>query len=404
MPEYIAVIQESRAGPFLARTLVGKSANEITSRLLDSGTAVAQVVERGNLHALARKRISIRDIVYFMEQMESTLFLGMEPRLALKASAITISRKSKSGQNLQSVVVAMEAMVGGGESLANVAKQFPNLFSNVAVGLLEAGEGSGSLDGSFRSIRLLAARAESCGHQAMLMILQPTITLLTAILTVGVIVVHVVPQFRSMLDYLGGNLPWQTQLIISTSNVVTENPVSVTVCLTGLVCAMLSLPRWVKNNAWTHRLVIKIPGFGGYVLAGIRTNFIAAFAQLKKSNLTNPNALKLLKDISWYFPFRTAIARAHMGLRSGESLANVLAAESDIIGDRNIQYFRFIEETGSDVEQLERLAILMNRDLDAQTERLKTILNPVILLVLAVIVGMIAAAILLPMYEIYNHI
>src|SRR5271165_4358494 len=138
--------------------------------------------------------------------------------------------------------------------------------------------------------------------------------------------------------------------------------------------------------------------------SGIRTNFIAAFAQLKKNKMTNPTALMLLKDISWYYPYRTAIARASMGLKSGESLANVLAAETDIIGERNIQYFRFIEETGSDVDQLERLAILMNRDLDADTERFRTILNPLILIVLAVVVGMIAAAIILPMYEIYNHI
>jgi type IV pilus assembly protein PilC len=112
----------------------------------------------------------------------------------------------------------------------------------------------------------------------------------------------------------------------------------------------------------------------------------------------------LLKDISWYFPYRTAIARAHMGLKSGQALADVLAAESDVIGERNIQYFRFIEETGSDIEQLERLAVLLNRDLDARTERLKTILNPLILIILALIVGMIAAAIILPMYEIYNRI
>jgi type II secretory pathway component PulF len=404
MPEFMAVIQESRTGPFLARAVVGKSAAEITSRLLDSGTAVAQVVERADVHPLARKRISIKDVVYFMEQMESTLFLGMEPRLALKASAISISRRSKSGKNLQSVVMAMEAMVAGGESLASVARQFPNLFSNVAVGLLEAGEGSGSLDESFRSIRLLAARSEGSVHQAMLMILQPAITLLMAVLTVGVMIVCVVPQFRSILDYLGGKLPWQTQLMISTSNVVTCNPCLVVVGLVVLVYATLRLPLWVKTHAWTHCLVTRIPGVGGYLLAGIRTNFIVAFAQLKKNKLTNPNALKLLKDISWYFPYRTAIARAHMGLRSGESLANVLAAESDIIGERNIQYFRFIEETGSDVEQLERLATLMNRDLDARTERLKTILNPIILVVLAAIVGLIAAALILPMYEIYNRI
>jgi type IV pilus assembly protein PilC len=404
MSEFTAVVQESRTGPFLARSLVGKSAGEITSRLLDSGTAVAQVIERRELHPVAGGKISNKDVVYFMEQMENTLFLGMEPRLALRACAITISQKSKSGKNLQRVVATMERMVAGGESLASVAKQFPNLFSQVAVGLLEAGEGSGSLDESFRSIRVLVTRSENIRFQTSMMILQPAITLVTAVLTVGIMIVYIVPQFRSLLDYLGGKLPWQTQLMISISDVATRHPFMVVEALAACVYAMLALPSSVKNNAWTHRLVIRIPGFGRYLMAGIRTNFVAAFAQLKKNKMTNPNALMLLKDISWYFPYRTAIARAHMGLKSGESLANVLAAESDIIGERNIQYFRFIEETGSDIEQLERLATLMNRDLDAHTERLKTIMNPLILIALALIVGMIAAAIILPMYEIYNRI
>jgi type II secretory pathway component PulF len=404
MAQFTAVVQESRSGPFLARTLVGKSASEITSRLLDSGTAVAKVVEHQELHPLARRKISTKDVVYFMEQIENTLFLGMEPRLALKACAITISQKSKSGKNLQQVVTAMERMVAGGESLASVARQFPNLFSQVAVGLLEAGEGSGSLDESFRSIRVLVARYESIRHQARMMILQPAITFLTAIVTVGIVIVYIVPQFRTLLDYLGGKLPWQTQLMISLSDVITHYPLIVTGALAACACALLGLPSWVKDNAWTHRLVIRTPGFGRYLLAVIRTNFVAAFAQLKKNKMTNPSALVLLKDISWYFPYRTAIARAHMGLKSGESLAQVLAAEADIIGERNIQYFRFIEETGSDTEQLERLAILMNRDLDARTEQLKTILNPLILIALALMVGMIAAAIILPMYEIYNRI
>src|SRR5271165_1384664 len=148
MSEFTAVVQESRSGPFLARTLAGRSASEITSRLLDSGTAVAKVFEHRRLHPLARSKIAIKDVLYFMEQIENTLFLGMEPRLALKACAITISQKTKSGRNLQLVVSAMERMVAGGEGLASVAQHFPNLFNQVAVGLLEAGERSGSLDES----------------------------------------------------------------------------------------------------------------------------------------------------------------------------------------------------------------------------------------------------------------
>jgi type II secretory pathway component PulF len=404
MAEFVAVIQVSRNGPFLARNLVGKSAGEITNRLLDSGLAVAQVSERHFLPPLAQGKISIKDIAYFMEQLETTLFLGMEPRIALKACAITISQKSKSGRNLQRVVAAMERMVAGGESIANVARQFPNLFSNVAVGLLEAGERSGSMNESLRSIRALTARTESVRHQTSMMLLQPAITLLMATVTVGVMVTYIVPQFRSILEYLGGKLPWQTQLMISISEAVSGHRILFVTALAACTYAFVRLPDYVKRHSWTHRCVVRIPGIGGYLLAGIRTNFIAAFAQLKKNKMTNPTALMLLKDISWYYPYRTAIARANMGLKSGESLANVLAAETDIIGERNIQYFRFIEETGSDVDQLERLAILMNRDLDAYTERFRTILNPLILIVLAVVVGMIAAAIILPMYEIYDHL
>ncbi len=404
MSEFVAVIQESRNGPFFARNLVGKSAGEVTARLLDSGLAVAQVSERLASHPLAWVKISTKDIVYFMEQLEATLFLGMEPRIALKACAITISRKSASGKNLQLVVAAMERMVAGGETMASVAKQFPNLFSNVAAGLLEAGERSGSLHESFRSIRVLATRTENVRHQSSMMILQPVITLLMAAITVGIMVVYIVPQFRSILSYLGGELPWQTQLLISVSDAVANHRILLGIALVVVTHSLVQLPAFVKRHAWIHRFVIRVPGIGQYLLAGIRTNFVAAFAQLKKNKMTNPTALMLLKDISWYFPYRTAIARAHMGLKSGESLANVLAAEADIIGERNIQYFRFIEETGSDIDQLERLAVLMNRDLDAHTERIKTILNPVILILLALVVGMIAAAIILPMYEIYNHI
>jgi type II secretory pathway component PulF len=404
MSEFTAVIQESRTGPFVSRTLVGKSASEITARLLDAGTAVAKVIERRDPHPLARGKISLKDVVYFMEQIENTLFLGMEPRLALKACAITISQNSKSGKNLQLVVAAMERMVAGGESLTSAAKHFPNLFSQVAVGLLEAGEGSGGLDESFRSIRILVARSENIRHQTSMLILQPAITLLMAALTVGIMIVYIVPQFRSLLDYLGGKLPWQTEFLISLSDVASHHSFLVAGTLAACLYAMLGVPAYVKENAWTHQIVIRIPGVSHCLLAGIRANFVAAFAQLKKNRMTNPSALMLLKDISWYFPYRTAIARAHMGLKSGESLAQVLAAESDVIGARNIQYFRFIEETGSDIEQLERLAILMNRDLDAQTARLNTILNPLILIALASIVGLIAAAIILPMYEIYDRI
>ena len=225
--------------------------------------------------------------------MENTLFLGMEPRLALKASCDNHCAKIQSQEKSQSVVTAMEAMVAGGESLANVAKQFPNLFSQVAVGLLEAGEGSGSLDESFRSIRFsapagrhrapsyaddFASRQSHCSWRAN----RGNDDRLRC------------AAIRSILDYLGGNSRGK-QADDFDSNVVTSSPALVAVGLVTGITPSFRLPSCVKNHAWTHRLVTQIPGVGGYLLAGIRTNSIVAFAQLKKNKLTNPNALDAAK-------------------------------------------------------------------------------------------------------------
>ena len=179
MSEFIAVVQESRAGPFLARTLVGKSAGEITSRLLASGTAVAKVVEHRDLHPLARGKISIKDVAYFMEQIENTLFLGMEPRLALKACAITICQKSKSSKNLQQVVAAMERMVAGGESLANAGEAISQSFQSSGRRLCSKRvKDQEAWTKAFDRFVFWSARSENIRHQASMMILQPAITLL----------------------------------------------------------------------------------------------------------------------------------------------------------------------------------------------------------------------------------
>ncbi|MBV9392116.1 MAG: type II secretion system F family protein, partial [Verrucomicrobia bacterium] len=190
MPQFVAFIQERKSGPFLSRTFVGRSATEITARLLDSGTAVATVFEPDSIGALAHKPIPLRQVLFFMEQMESALFLNMEPHLALRVAGLTISEKSRSGRHLRAVIEEMGHAVARGESLSNVARQYPNLFNDVAVGLVAAGEGSGSLDQSFRSIRELVARTDNLKHQTRMMLLQPAMTLLVAFATVAVLVAY----------------------------------------------------------------------------------------------------------------------------------------------------------------------------------------------------------------------
>jgi type II secretory pathway component PulF len=89
---------------------------------------------------------------------------------------------------------------------------------------------------------------------------------------------------------------------------------------------------------------------------------------------------------------------------NGEGLAVALANEADILGLRTIEYLRVLEETGADVEMLDRLALVMNRDLDNVIGRAETIAKPLIILLLAGLIGIIASAVYGPLIELYNRL
>jgi type II secretory pathway component PulF len=98
------------------------------------------------------------------------------------------------------------------------------------------------------------------------------------------------------------------------------------------------------------------------------------------------------------------MTRCYRRVANGESLAVALGEEVDILGQRTIEYLRVLEETGADVAMLERLAVVMNRDLDNTIGRAETFARPLIILFLAALIGVIAAAVYAPLIELYNHL
>src|SRR4029077_2455324 len=104
------------------------------------------------------------------------------------------------------------------------------------------------------------------------------------------------------------------------------------------------------------------------------------------------------------YPYRAAITRRYCRVANGDAFAVALGEEAAILGPRTIEYLRVLEETGADVAMLERLAFVMNRDLDNAIGRAETIAKPLIILVLAGLIGIIASAVYGPLIELYNRL
>lgn len=411
MRQFTAVLQDDKHGPYRMQRMAASSAMELTLHLLERKQTVVDVLDKRKLPALARKQIKPLDKVLFFEQLESSSSLGFEPARAMEIAHITTAEKtagllpfSRSENPLKKIAGDLSKRLQQGESLGESAGQYPNLFDQVAIGLVDAGEQSGSLSDTFASIRQLATRDEKLRDKIISISIYPIIVLAIAAVIVYQLATGPLPQLGKVLEYFKGELPWQSKLTIETGKFIGAYPLLYLIAIGALIYLLIRLPALIRSTPKVHKWMLKLPLVGNLVLVSIRANFIQTLATLKKSKVDTLKCLLLLQGISWCYPYRAAITRGYRRVANGESLAAALEEEVDIVGQRTIEYLKVLEETGADVAMLERLAVVMNRDLDNAIGRAETIAKPLIILFLAALIALIAAAVYGPLIELYNRL
>jgi type II secretory pathway component PulF len=411
MHQFTVVLQDRKGGPYRIQRMVAASPMDLLLNLLERKQAVVAVLDKRKLAPLARRRIKPLDRVYFFEQLESSCSLGFDPARAMEIAQITTATKTTgllpwvSSENpLKRIAGDMLKRLQQGQSLGEAASQYPNLFDKVAMGLVDAGEHSGSLAETFGSIRQLTGRDEKVRDKLISISVYPAIVLAIAAIVIYQLATGPLPQFGRVLESLKGALPLQSQLIIAAGKFIGAYPIVYVIFIASLLYILACLPALVRRTPVLHKWILKIPLIEKLTLASIRANFVQTLATLKRAKVDNLKCLLLLQGISWCYPYRAALTRGYRRVASGEALAVALEEEVDILGQRTIEYLKVLEETGADVDMLERLALVMNRDLDNAIERAETLAKPLIAIALAAIIGFIAAAVYGPLIELYNRI
>jgi type II secretory pathway component PulF len=411
MHQFTVVLQDRKGGPYRIQRMAATSPMDLLLNLLERKQAVVAVLDKRKLAPLARKRIKPLDRVYFFEQLESSCSLGFDPARAMEIAQITTATKTTgflpwmSSENpLKRIAGDMLKRLQQGQSLGEAASQYPNLFDKVAMGLVDAGEHSGSLAETFGSIRQLTGRDEKVRDKLISITVYPAIVLAIAAIVIYQLATGPLPQFGRVLESLKGALPLQSQLIIAAGKFIGAYPIVYVIFIASLLYILTCLPVLIRRTPVLHKWILKVPLIEKLALASIRANFVQTLATLKKAKVDNLKCLLLLQGISWCYPYRAALTRGYRRVASGEALAVALEEEVDILGRRTIEYLKVLEETGADVDMLDRLALVMNRDLDNAIDRAETLAKPLIAIALAAIIGFIAAAVYGPLIELYNRI
>jgi type II secretory pathway component PulF len=405
MARYAYITQKAKGAPYVAATIDAASSADLNLRLINLNRPVIHVEPAGGLRSGPRPvRVPLRTKLTFIEQLETSAYLGMDFRTALAICLNAVSRRTKAGRKMAAVISDLRDRVFRGTAFSQAIRIYPQIFDDVAIGLMAAGEEGGTLSEALTNVRKIWARNDDLQHRLLMMLIYPVIVLLAASGVVWLLMTKVVPQFIHILGEMHAELPFPTQILLQVSQISGQHPFLLLVGLLILVILLLRLPALIRRTPRVHRLVLRLPILGKLHLLLIRANFSRTFAQLKTARSKTTQALLLCRDLSWNYEYRSAIARTLVRVHRGESLAAALRDDIEIFGDLVVNGLTFMEASGAGSQGLFRLTELLERQLDSYLGALRQILDPLLIIILGVIIGGIVFATFLPAIQVLQSI
>jgi len=309
--------------------------------------------------------------------------------------------KSVAHQQPRLVHVALMQLrdrVSSGISLTEAMQEQPEMFDQLCVRMTEVGESAGTLDQTLRYWSEYKERSLQFRDRVVTALTYPIFVALTGVVVTIFLMTFVLPMLLESLLDSGKPLPWPTQMAKFGSDLFVHYGFELTIGLMIIATTMFFLLRTERGCWYWHIFLLKIPVFGLLTRKQSVSRIAFLISTLTKSGVPFLQALELTAKSSDNRVIRKALLDAADAVRSGHDIAPAMQ-KTDAFPMSVIQVFSVGQESGHLDEMLDRLATDYDRQVSKTTERLATILEPVLILTLAVFVGFILFATILPILE-----
>lgn len=384
-------------------TLIGQmeaaSRDEVVLRLQDAGNLPIEAVEAGaggafNLEQLLRRpAMSQAQIVGFTQQLGTLLGAGQ----ALDRALHMLSEQPDSEEGRRMVERIKDA-VRGGSTLSTALEQQHGVFSRLYVNMVRAGEVSGSLTDTLRRLAEYLERSRQLKGTVVNALIYPAILIGMVILSLVTLMVYVVPNFEPIFTELGDNLPLITKVVLAIAGALQG--------FWWLMLIALGAGVWWMNQQWSKpesraMWEARLLAFGkiGELAQKVETARLArTLGTLLQNGVPLLNALSIAKNVLGNTVLAAAVEASANEVKTGSGLAFALGA-SKKFPRLALQMIAVGEEAGELDGMLMKVADTYDTDVRNSVERLLAALVPVLTVLMAVMIGMIMLAIILPILD-----
>ncbi len=368
--------------------------------LKKQGMTVVSIVEQGMLSKDIKLdfggKPTARDLSVFCRQFVSMIRAGVTI-----TDALQMLSEATENKKLQEAIVGVRTSTEKGESLSGAFSEWPKVFPSLMINMVAAGEASGSLDVSMERMAVQFERSNKTQAQVKKAMTYPIVVCLVAIAVVIVMLVVVIPSYEEMFVDLGTELPMITKVVVAISDFIIGNWLLLIILVGGGAFALTSFYATEPGKYFFQKIVLKIPAFKTFVVKSASAQMARTLSTLTGAGVPLVEAVEIVGSTMTNLYFRDALFTARDDIMVGQPLSRPLQ-DSGLFPPMVYHMIRIGEETGNTEEMLDKLADYYEEEVDMATQTLMAAMEPMIIIVLALIVVPLIGACMAPMMTMYG--
>ncbi|MCS7226296.1 MAG: type II secretion system F family protein [Gloeomargarita sp. SKYB31] len=406
MPTYLARVRDAQ-GRSRERRVKADDIKEARSLLRESGFFVLEIKEtqpfdpfKSELDISFLSPVTVKDKAVFSRQFASLVNAGVP---LVRGLGILVEQQTN--PKMKKVLAAVSADVQQGTSLSEAMRQHPEVFDNLYVAMIQAGEVGGVLDEVLNRLAKLLEDQARLEQQIKSAMAYPIAVTLIAVGVFFGMVLFLIPIFAGIFESLGGQLPAFTQFMVNLSNWM-RNPVNLAVIIALVAAAIFGYTAAYNTRAGREvidRIALNLPIFGDLIRKNAVARFSRTFGSLSRSGVPVLTSLEIVRDTAGNQIIANAIEAARSEIQAG-GLISVALQKEKVFPNMAIQMISVGEETGELDAMITKVADFYEAEVEAAVKALTSIMEPMMIVVLGGLVGSVLVAMYLPMFRIFDLI
>lgn len=392
---------KSADGKLIKGKIESKNKNEAIHELSQIDLIVFEVEP---LNDLLNKEIMIgrslkqKDFVVFLRQFATLIEAGI-----LLVDSIELLAEQTESPALKEALENIAEDIREGNALSEGMGRYPKLFPELLVQMIKTGEVSGQLQDVLDRMATYYEKQYQLRQKVSTALTYPIVVATFALLITIFLLLFIVPIFGDMYVSFGSELPLITRMVLGLSGFIRSYWWVFTFIIIGLILLFLHLKNKKSVSMYLDHLVLKIPIIGTFVQKAVLARMTQTLSSLLNSSVPILQAVEVTSEVVGNRVVEKVLLDSRTSLERGESLAKPME-EHWVFPPLIIQMIRVGEQSGALDEMLKKVADIYDQEVNEASDKLQSLIEPILIIFLAVIVGLIVLSIVVPMFGLFNSI